>query len=53
MEGVMWLRIRVAGKEVKPRFTQFVSVFMVKGMGVFNCSDGWPDYVWMVSVDIC
>jgi len=34
----MWLRIRVAGKEVKSRFTQFVSVFVVRGVEVFDCS---------------
>jgi len=33
--------------------TQFLSVFMVRGVGVFDCSDGCPDNVGMVSVGIC
>jgi len=53
MEGVMWLWIWVAGKEVKPHFTQFLSVSVVRGVGVFDCSDGCHDDVGMVSVGIC
>lgn len=33
----------VLGEEVKPSFTQFVSVFNVKIMGVFCYFDGFPD----------
>ena len=38
---------------MKPHFTQFVSVFMVRGVGVFDCCAGCPDDVGMVSVGIC
>jgi hypothetical protein len=40
-------------KEVKPCFTQFLSVFVVRGVGVFDCSDGCPDDLGMVNVIIC
>ena len=37
----------------EPSFTQLVSVFVVRHMGVFDCFDGCPDDVRMVSVGIC
>jgi hypothetical protein len=45
MKGVMWLRIRVGGKEMKLHCTQFVTIFVVRGVGVFDCSDGFHDDV--------
>jgi hypothetical protein len=40
-------------KKIKPHFTQFLFVFVVRGGGVFDCSGGCPADVGMVSVGIC
>ena len=36
-----------------PRLTQFDSCFVVRDVGVSDCSDGCPDDVGMVNVGIC
>jgi hypothetical protein len=51
-EGTVWLRRRVGGKEMKPDFTQFVSIFKDEVVGVFDYFGGFPDDVEMVSVDV-
>lgn len=38
---------------MKPHWTQFVTVFVVRGVGVFDCSDGFSEGVGVVSVGIC